>query len=357
MPYFNEVTARHPVLINSIGNFRYANRIRLQEAEEAAVINTPMYLTPDLAGRGASYAEDSDVAETAVLLRNNEELHQSDDQHISSFPTSKVIPLTGFGTGFTGDTINTIHNIAGNFWILGTNSLGGSLIHSKANGNVLNSASNWVAYDGDITSLPNSTASFLRRDDEGNLYCLVRQTVSPFSIGVFKKVGGGSVFTGITTSGVTSSTDVTAYNVSNDGLTHMMAYGNSEARSTDGGVTWTTTNAGVDGVNDIAYSGKYNTWIMTAITGASNPGCRISLNNGGSWSDSRLRGSTAGDTTLTRFSHIERIDQEGRYLLAVRGYNPVRTYVSEDGGKPGRSCKASMPPTMELSLSTHPQFL
>lgn len=333
MPYFNDVYARHPVLINSIGNFRYSNRIRLQDFEEAAVISNPIYLIPDSAGRGASYAEDVDVAETAVLLRTSNYLHQSDDQQQSTFSTDKLMALTGLGTGFTCTSVNTIHNIAGNFWILGTNNLGGAFVHSKANGNILNVGSNWVAYDGDFTSLPASTASFLRRDDDNNLYCLVRQTGSPFAIGVFKKLSGATEFLGITSSGITSSATITAYNISNDGLVHMMAYGNSEARSLDGGVTWTTTSSGLDGVNDIAYSDQYNTWLMTAVTGASNPGCRISLNSGGSWADARVRGSTAGDTSLTRFSHIERIDPEGRYLLAIRGTNPIRTYVSEDGGK------------------------
>jgi hypothetical protein len=173
----------------------------------------------------------------------------------------------------------------------------------------------------------------MRRDDNNSLHFLLHNGTSPYNFAVMTKTSGGTNFTNVTTSGINNSSQATAYQISNDGLVHMMAYGNSEARSLDGGITWSTMSVGIDGVSDIAYSPKNNTWVMTAPTGASNPGCRYSLNSGGTWSDSRILGTTTGDTTVTRFTHIEKIDPEGQYLIALRGTNPIRTYLSEDGGK------------------------
>lgn len=330
MPSHSNIQSRRPVLINSAGSFKLANRIQIADD----VNGNPYYVTPDIAGRGASYLEDSDGAETCVILRNNTHIHQSEDHVPSRFLAGKQSALTGLGTGFSNATIKTVQNLDGLFWVLGTNSLGGGFVHSKPNGNVLLATTGWTAYDADSPWPTASEASFMRRDDAGNLYCLMHQTTSPFSFGVMRKLAGASDFVNITTSPIQNSASATAYNISSDGLVHMMAYGTTaEARSVDGGVTWTSTSIGIDGANEIVYSPFYNTWVASAISGASNPGCRYSTNNGFSWTDSKIRGSSTGDTVLTRFSHIEKLDPEGRYLLAVRNYEPIRTYLSEDGGR------------------------
>jgi hypothetical protein len=349
MPEFNEVIVHKPVFFSGGGLFAFSSTVN-----PTVSTNDPgnYAIHGDLSRRGVAYTQKDFIGSfgVSIVYLSRQRFFVSggpdtNEQFSAEFNLATPALVSGR---------KTYHVIDGIFWILGDNGTS-PLIYAKADGTGLTVSSGWVDRSGDTGVIFGSSFFMRKASTAGFLYYITQNLGgggSPYSImrGV-ASTAPGVAFTNVTTVPGTpgSQSDVVAYDVSSDGTTHIFAndLGNTY-RSQDGGNSFALISPGIN-PNEIVYSPFYNRWVMCSSSGT----VRYSDSNGIAWSvptriDTNPKNSGSFQAFATAY-HIEKIDPDGRYLIMVSSYAPIRIHISEDGGGTWTFLQQMMSPSYDIT--------
>ena len=325
MPHFRNVSVTNPIVLQAASNFTWLSEL-----------NVPLSGTyghyairGDNARRGACHFQDNTL--TSVLLRGPTITPSPSIIRSESFADFYENDFTiGPGTPFRD--IFTLNFIGEYLWILGQNtSFQGKVLTIQA-GLSLEGAPNFIDRSVDLPS-GYEPSNMRQARDTTLLYYTARSGVGELRI--MRGANASSVFSNICTTTVVLDSNPTAYGISDTGAVQMVFYLSGALVSLDGGVTWSPMTVPLaHPIKDVTYSKKFDRW---AITNGVSSAIYSSTNNGTSWDNGQwvtLTSQTFG--AWAPICHLERLDVEGRYILAVAGfsgiYANVYTYLSEDGG-------------------------
>jgi hypothetical protein len=326
MPHFRNVSVTNPIVLQAASSFT-----RISE------INVPISSTyghysirGDDVRRGACHFQSDTL--TTVLLRGPSLGSSPSIIRSESFTDFYENDFTiGPGTAFAN--INSLKFIDNYLWILGGDTSGLGKVLAILGGNALEASPNYIDRSVDLPGYPVSLSLIRYAKDAGYIYY---PAIDPGgNLMVMRGTNATSPFTNICATVVVPGGSPTAYGVSDSGAVHLMFFGAATYRSLDGGVTWSAISVPlVYPIKDVTYSKKFNRWAI--INNASNM-IYSSTSNGNSWDNGRW--ATFASQTFVSWApntHLERLDVEGRYILAVGGFNgsyaQIYTYLSEDGG-------------------------
>lgn len=352
MPILKDASLIGPSIINGLGTFTKKPPLELVGGVNGLTPGS-FQVNGDMYGRGGYYQEGADGEPTVVLLRdiNNSFFNASRFREFYDFkngpyvPTYPIVDLDG-----TIANIHSIHTIDKRIWVTGisTTFTFRSVIIGKDFNGTLVSNSSWANL-----TIGASIRTYLIRKakDADALYCLSLDGFNDMR--VMTRSNSAALSTPFTlvpgAVGYTSGVP-TAYGVSTDGQSQFMSYGTtSEIHSINGGANWTSINTGISNTKEFVYCKAFNRWVTTGggVTKYTDNGHVATP----TWVSSTQRGSSSAIPVT--FTHIERIDPDGRYLLGVAGTCPIYTYISEDGGGSWAFSESLLPDNYNTDYQTN----
>lgn len=323
MPHFKSLSLFNPIILQSASSFTRVSEINpvLSTAFGHAAVQG------DLTGRGACHFHSNNLK--TVLLRGTASLPCPNITQAEGFTEFADDFVPGPAPNFAG--IRCLKTIDGHLWLLGFDIAANGKVLAIPEGSDLTAPGSYTNRSGDLAVVGTDVFFIVKAADTGYLYYIIRYPSGVF--GVMRGTGPASVFSDVCTTPIVIGVP-SAYCVNDSGSVQMLFASTGAYRSLDGGVTWAPLAVPLaPSVTEVTYSKKYNRWCI------SNEALNVvytSTNNGDSWTLSQWATVGGNFNARTRITHLERLDVEGRYILAVSGfrtiYPAIYTYLSEDGG-------------------------
>jgi hypothetical protein len=332
MPNFDDITLKHPIIMQAVGNWSYCGTLNQGANATSFSGDRDNRATYHISFGGLYYH---------VFVRNGLLVVSQYGLDITSVGSQ---PSKTSGTSLNVVSSARFHD--GNLWVLGqtVSATGGVLALPAGFAVNVNPDPNWIDRTADLPSTigSNSPNYFRKAVDAGFYYFLftdfaaVTTTVMRASIATATTTG----FTSISTTKIPNN-NIIGYGVSPDGSVQMAAAQNGNCyRSLDGGVTWSLMAGLALSVNaDFVYSKKFSRWVSCGggigPYSGGNQGLHYSNDNGGTWLTSKSLGNALDlqQVNSSLFTHIERLTADGSILLGISGEFPVQLWISLNGGR------------------------
>jgi len=327
MPYFDEITLKHPIALQAIGNWTFCGTVT-QGLEGFPYLGDADNRGAHHIGTGGMYYH--------VLLRSGKIVPNQFGLNMSfdgAAPTK-----TG---GLSIENITSLKFMDGFLWVLGQTLSGTCAIFALAAGTSipLSTSTSWIDRTNDVSfHATASVVKFMRKATIAGNYYYLATDLTANTTTVMRAVAATATTTGFTSISTTKipSNNIIGYGVSPDGTVHMAAAASGTCyRSTDGGVTWASMSLTL--TTSATFTWALNGRWMASGGGFSFGNMSYSDNNGLAWTTCKALGEPTVDlqtaNVLGTFTHIERIVSDGSILLGIAGQYPIQLWVSLNGGR------------------------
>lgn len=322
MPHFKNVAVYNPIILQSASSLT-----RVSEINPVLSTTFSHYaLQGDASRRGAAHFVSNNLR--TVLLRGG---------YLGLCPNiSQSEAFTEFADDFNPgpapafSRITSLRSFNEYLWMLGSDTANEGRVLAVPQGSDLTAPGSYVNRSADIPA--NSVPYLLTRarDIRAIYYTAID---AGGALWVLRGTEPSTPFVNICVTAFTPGTP-SAYGVNDSGTVHMLFTDSGAYRSLDGGANWAAMVVPLAApILEVTYSKFYNRW---CISNAALNILYTSKDNGSTWTQSQWASTGTNFTARTRITHLERLDSEGRYILAVSGfrtiYPAIYTYLSEDGG-------------------------
>lgn len=293
--------------------------------------------------RGIVYEGTAQRIPVALLTRQGTHIIQSSPRDFGTLEYCFVMNISATVYILTMDCIDNV------WWGAGYLDDGASIIpviFANPYGNDPLGGTGFVDRSGEADAVYGfGRCAFIRKArDTGYLYYTVQE--SGPNMQIMRGTVYSSPFASVTTTPLNMGGQyVAGFDVSSDGQTQVVV-GNTGSiyRSGNAGASWSFIGS-PNNAGPVVYSKAWKRWFSAGLTGPMYSTDASAT----SWAQSTIDSQSVASTT--QFTMVEKLDPDGYYLLAVNGYAPALTYISEDGGKKWYAAQQLLTPYYDTSAA------